>query len=169
MVDGVVENDDEVNVDVHVDSNWASGPERKSTCGGIEALVQNTSDACTEHGGSLVLRSRQGRSGGPWDAVDDGRLGPKRAGAGLDLLKRCQGNSVETRSRTDENVELRYLWVQEVTKSGRVKMRRMPGAQNPADHLTKGKAWHQIETLIRGVGGIMKMSGDNKGSDERKK
>ena len=54
-------------------------------------------------------------------------------------------------------------------KSGRIKMRRIPGEQNLADHLTKGKAWHQIETLIRGVGGIMKMSGDGKGGDERKK
>ena len=28
-------NDDEVNADVHVDSNWARGPERKSTSGGM--------------------------------------------------------------------------------------------------------------------------------------
>ena len=49
------------------------------------------------------------------------------------------------------HVELRYLWLQEVTKSGRVKMRRIPGEQNLANHLTKVKAWHQIETLIRGV------------------
>ena len=41
--------------------------------------------------------------------------------------------------------------------------------KNEADDLTKGKAWHQIETLIRGVGGIMKMRGDGKGGDERKK
>ena len=27
-------NDDEVNVDVHVDSNWASGPKRKPASGG---------------------------------------------------------------------------------------------------------------------------------------
>ena len=32
---GAWENDDEVNVDVHVDSNWASGLERKSTSGGM--------------------------------------------------------------------------------------------------------------------------------------
>ena len=67
------------------------------------------------------------------------------------------------------HVELRYLWLQDVTKSGRAKMRRIPGEQNLADHLTKGKAGHQIETLIRGVGGIMKTSGDSKGGDERKK
>ena len=32
---GSWKNDDEVNVDVHVDSNWASGPERMSTSGRI--------------------------------------------------------------------------------------------------------------------------------------
>ena len=60
------------------------------------------------------------------------------------------------------HVELRYLWLQDVTKSRRVNMRRIPGEQNLADHLTKGKAWYQIETLIRGVGRVMKMSGDGK-------
>ena len=64
------------------------------------------------------------------------------------------------------HVELMYLWLQE---SGRVKMRRILGKQNLADHLTKGKAWHQIEMLTRGVGGIMKVSGDTERSNERKK
>ena len=67
------------------------------------------------------------------------------------------------------HVELRYLWLQDVTKLGRVKMRRIPGEQNLADHLTKGKEEYQIEMLIRGVGGIMKMNGDAERSNERKK
>ena len=67
------------------------------------------------------------------------------------------------------HVELRYLWLQDVTKSGRVKVRRIPGEQNVADHFTKEKAWGQIETLIRVVGRIMKMNGDGRESDERKK
>ena len=67
------------------------------------------------------------------------------------------------------HVEFRYLWLEDVTKSGRVKMRRIPGEQNLADQLTKGKAWYLIETLIRGVGGIMKMSQDNRKNDERRK
>ena len=37
------------------------------------------------------------------------------------------------------HVELRYLWLQDVTKSGSVKMRRIPGEQNLAHHLTKGE------------------------------
>ena len=107
---------------------------------GCEALVQNTSVACTEHGGSPVLRGRHGRSGGPWDTVDDGRLGPERAGAGLDLLTHCQRLIASRRGLgKTRHVELRCLWLQEVTKWGRVKMRRMPGGQNLADHLTTGE------------------------------
>ena len=68
------------------------------------------------------------------------------------------------------HVDLRYLWLQEMTMSGRVKMRRKIGEQNLADHLTNGKAWHQVEMLIRGVGGIMKVNGDaERKSNERKK
>ena len=48
-------------------------------------------------------------------------------------------------------------------------MRRIQGEQNLADHLTKGKPRHEIEALIRGVGGLMKMSQNNKEKDERKK
>ena len=60
------------------------------------------------------------------------------------------------------HVVLRSLWLQDVTKSGRVTRVRIPGEQNLAAHLTKGKAWYQIEALIRGVGGIMKLSADGK-------
>ena len=67
------------------------------------------------------------------------------------------------------HVELKYLWLQEVTMSGRVKMRRVPGEQNLADHLTKVKPWHEIDALIRGVRGFLKMSQDNKEDDERRK
>ena len=92
------------------------------------------------------------------------------------------GLSAQVRVWTDSNAakaiasrrglgKTRYveLWLQEMTKSGRVNMRRILGEQNLADHLTKGKAWPQIEILIRGVAGIMKMSGNHEESDERKK
>ena len=48
-----------------------------------------------------MSRGRHGCGGGPWNAVDDGRLVPGRAGAGLDGLQRCQSDCVETRSRKD--------------------------------------------------------------------
>ena len=67
------------------------------------------------------------------------------------------------------HVELKYLLLQKVTKSGRVKMRRVSGEHNLANHLTKEKPWHVIDALIRGVGGFMKMSQNNKENDERQK
>ena len=84
--------DDKANVDVHVDSDWAKGPERKSTSGGmmmingtvVETLVQNASDACAEHGGSRVSRSRYGCSRRTWNAVNDGRIGRDHPSASLD-------------------------------------------------------------------------------------
>ena len=157
---GSWKNDDEVNVDVPVDSNWAGGLERKWTSGGMmminghsrEILVQNISDECTEYGRSPVLRSRHRRSRGTWNAVDDGRLGRDHPSASFGLIPSLLKAMVSRRGLgKTRHLELMYLWLQEVTKSGRVKMRRIPGEQNLADHLTREKAWHQIETLIRGV------------------
>ena len=73
--------DDEVNVDVHVDSDWAKGAEKKSTTGKDDdhqrhsggTLFQNASDACAEHGGSRALRGRHGCSRRIWNAVNDGK------------------------------------------------------------------------------------------------
>ena len=75
--------DDKVNVDVHVDSNWASGTREEidkrrhddDQQHSGEALVQNASDAYVEHGRSRASRSRHGCSRGIWNAVNDGRFG----------------------------------------------------------------------------------------------
>ena len=50
------------------------------------------------------------------------------------------------------NIELRLLWVQQKTHSGRVEIRRVPRELNLAHQLTTGKAWHEIQKLVRGVG-----------------
>ena len=137
---------------------------------GRETLVQNASDACVEHG-----KSRE------YYAVVTGAA----EGLGMQSIMADLGVATQVRVWTDSNaakaiasrrglgktrhVELRYLWLQKMTKSGRVEMRRIPGEQNLADYLTKGKAWYQMETLIRGVGGIMKVNGDTERSNERKR
>ena len=53
-----------------------------------------------------------------------------------------------------------------MTKTGRAKIRRVPGTLDLSDHLTKGKTWREIDELVRGVGGIMKVikSGKDDGS-----
>ena len=37
------------------------------------------------------------------------------------------------------HIELRFLWLQEMTKSGRMRMKWATAEQNLADHLTKGE------------------------------
>ena len=51
------------------------------------------------------------------------------------------------------HVELKFLWVQEVVRSGRIKMGKIPGTENTADHLTKDKCWWEFAELLKRVGG----------------
>ena len=46
-------------------------------------------------------------------------------------------------------------------------MRRVLGGLNLADHVTKGKTWREIDELMRGVGGRLKViqSGKSVGND----
>ena len=68
----------------------------------------------------------------------------------LDLVRAwTQSHSFHTK-----HFELRCLSVQHMTNSGTVKVRDVSGELNLADH-PKGKTWHEIEKLIRGVGGKM--------------
>ena len=53
------------------------------------------------------------------------------------------------------------------TKSGRVKMERVPAGQHLADHLTKITSWSEIDELIRGVGGQIKVSHGHTGNAHR--
>ena len=49
-----------------------------------EALVENTDNACVEHGRSRILRSHLGSLGRSWDAIDVKGLGLGRASSSLD-------------------------------------------------------------------------------------
>ena len=122
---GVQENG-ELSVDVHVDSDVGTGSrkkidERKS--GG--ALAENTGDACVEHGRSRGLRSHHGIGRGSEDAVGVDGLGVKRATSSLDTFQRCQSGRLE---------ELRYLWLQDMTMTGGVNTGRVLAELNWADH-----------------------------------
>ena len=50
------------------------------------------------------------------------------------------------------HVELKWLWVQDVVKEGRVKLKTVRGTENVADHLTKPKSKAEVEELLRKVG-----------------
>ena len=79
----------------------------------------------------------------------------------MQLMMMDLGVSAQVRVWTDSNaakaiasrkglgktrhVELKFLWLQEVTKSGRVKMRRVPGEQTVVDSVTMAKSWREID------------------------
>ena len=160
--------DDEVNVDVHVDSDWAKGPERKSTSGGRMMINGTVVKHWSRMQATRALSTAEAKYYAVVTVAPEG-LGMQSMMADLGLSAQA-AKAIAFRRGLGKTryAELKYLWLQEVTKSGRVKMRRIPGEQNLPDHLTKGKPWHENEALIRGVGGLMKISQNNKENDERK-
>ena len=51
------------------------------------------------------------------------------------------------------HVELKFLWVQEVVKKGRLRISKVWGERNVADHLTKEKMLGDFKELVGDVGG----------------
>ena len=137
-----------MNVDVHLDSNWASGPERKST----SARMMEIYGTVVKHWSRTQATRALSTAAAEYYASVTGAT----EGLGMQSMMADLGVTTQVRVWTDSNaakaiasqrglgktrhVELRYLWLQEVTKSRRVKMRRIPSKQNLADHLTKDKA-----------------------------
>ena len=50
------------------------------------------------------------------------------------------------------NVELKWLWVQDVVKEGQVKLKTVQGTENVTDHLTKPRSKVEIVELLNNVG-----------------
>ena len=143
--------DDEVNVDVHVDADWLKGPERKSTSGGMMMMMM-INGTVVKHSSRKQATRALSTAEVEYYAVVTGAA----KGLGMQSMVADLGVTAQVRVWTDSNaakaiasrrgldktrhVELRYLWLQEMTKSGRVKMRRITGEQNLADHLTESMA-----------------------------
>ena len=64
------------------------------------------------------------------------------------------------------HIELMFLWLPEMTKSGRMRMKCASAEQHLADHLTKGKTWCESDELIRGVGGRVTVSFSRKENEQ---
>ena len=50
------------------------------------------------------------------------------------------------------HMEVKFLWLQEVVKDKRVEGKKIPGACNPADALTKPKSYHEVAELLEDMG-----------------
>ena len=147
-------------VDVFVDSDWASGAERKSTSGGMMCV-----DGVGVKHWSRTQKAQALSSGETeYYAMVTGCA----EGLGLQALAEDLGWKAEVRLWTDSSAakavanrrglgklrhaELKWLWVQDMVKEGRVKLRTVRGDENVADHLTKPKTRAEVEWLLEKVG-----------------
>ncbi len=51
------------------------------------------------------------------------------------------------------HVELKWLWMQNMVKEGRIQLKTVRGEENVADHLTKPKSQVEVEGQLRKIGG----------------
>ena len=156
------DNEDEVKlrIDVYVDSDWASGWSRKSTSGGM--VVVN--GAGIKH----WSRTQKARALSSGEAEYYAMVTGCAEGLGMQSIATDLGWESEVRVWSDSSaarsvgnrrglgklrhVELKWLWVQDAVKDGRVKLRTVPGSENVADHLTKPKTKVEVEGLLAKVG-----------------
>jgi hypothetical protein len=152
--------DEGVWVDVFVDSDWASGWERKSTSGGMMCV-----DGVGVKHWSRTQKARALSSG---EAEYYAMVTGCAEGLGMKALAEDLGWKVEVRIWTDSSaakavanrrglgklrhVELKWLWVQDMVKEGRVRLRTVKGEDNVADHLAQPKTRGEVEKLLESVG-----------------
>ena len=134
----------ETHIDVHVDSDRAKGPERKSTNGGMMTINGNVVQHCSRTQASRALSTAEAE----YYAV----ITVAAEGLGMQSMMTDLSLGAQVRVWTDSNAakaiasrrelgktrrtELTYLRLQEVTRSGRVKTRRVT-RPNLADHFTE--------------------------------
>jgi len=153
--------DEKVIIEVWVDSDWAKGEERKSTSGGIMTV-----------GGVAVKhwsRSQRTRALSVGEAEYAAMVSGAAEGLGLQTLMKELGWETEAVVKTDSStakavasrrglgklrhVEVRMLWIQDAVKRERIKVKKVGGDRNLADHLTKEKSLAEYKDLLKEVGG----------------
>ena len=153
--------DDVVWMDVYVDSDWASGWSRRSTSGGVVTV-----DGVVVKSWSRTQKAKALSSG---EAEYCAMVTGAAEGMGMQSIAADLGWHVKIRLWTDSSVgksvamrrglgkmrhvELKWLWLQDMVKEGRLEVRKIKGEENVADHLTKPKNRKDVEELIKKYGG----------------
>ena len=157
--------EEDVGIEVFVDSDWAKGADRKSTSGGMVVLGGVGIKHWSRTQKARALSSAEAE----YYAIVSGTV----EGLGVASLLEDLGWKVGIKVWTDSSaakaaasrrghgrmrhVELKYLWVQELVRSGRIVLDKVPGVRNVADHLTKGKGVSEVKGLLESVGAEMRM------------
>ena len=78
---------------------------------------------------------------------------------GIEVEVRLHTDSSACKGMCDRNglgklrhLDLQYLWLQEMVRAGRFRMKKIPGALNPADLLTKPLSFPEIAIKLEAMG-----------------
>ena len=155
---------------VHVDWDWSTGPERRSTSGMLVIngiVVKHWSR--TQPARALSTAEAEyyavitGSSGGSPNAVDDDGLGTECTGSCLHGLQRSQGDCVK-KTWDDLTCGIEILVAAGGDQIGKSE-NEPPRRAKVGGTLDEGKTWREINDFIGGVGGRMKVSQGNTGNE----
>ena len=150
-----------VSVDVYVDSDWAGCLQtRRSTSGGLVVVGGGTVKSWSSTQGSIALSSGEAEYYAAVKGACEG-LGVvsllKDMGQEARLtvhIDSTSGKAIASRTGVGKvrHMDTRYLWLQEVKRSGKLIVKKILGTVNPADVLTKPKTLEETRKLIKGIG-----------------
>ena len=137
--------DDEVSVDAQI-RIWTKGPERNSTSG----CTMMTNGTVVKHWSRRQAECASSTAEAECYTVITGAAEGLEAQSMTteDGLQRSQSDRFRKRSGKTGSIEVKYSWLHEVTKSGRVNMKRVPGEQHLADQLTEGKSCRDVDVFL---------------------
>ena len=53
------------------------------------------------------------------------------------------------------HLDVKFLWIQEAVRAGKITIRKVRGVENPVDILTKPKSVDEVEDLLKSIGCYM--------------
>ena len=148
-------------IEVFVDSDWAGARDRKSTSGGMVLMGGVAVKSWSRTQKVRALSSGEAEFYAIVSGVAEG-LGMVTLAADLGWRARVllwtdsnAGRAICSRKGLGKlrHLETKWLWVQDVVRSGRIRVRKVGGTSNPADILTKPKSGKDMDGMIRRIGG----------------
>lgn len=149
-------------IDAWTDSDWAGClGTRKSTSGGAVGIRGGTLKHWASTQGTVALSSGEAEYYALVKAAAEA-LGVQALACdlGWEFKVRIWIDSSAAKSMASRiglgrvrHLEVRYLWIQETVKKGRIQLNKIDGKLNPADIMTKPKAAKEMGEQLQRLGG----------------
>ena len=143
------------------DSDWAGcKTSRRSMSGGLVTLAGGTLKAWSNRQASVALSSGEAEYYASVKCAAE-LLGVRSLARDLGwefglrmLIDSTAAKAIASRLGTGKvrHLEVRFLWLQELTRSHQLSIAKIAGTVNPADVLTKSRTFHEALSLLRAVG-----------------